>query len=246
MNLEQTETFYFVTKNALVSSKRPRLSLPHMSTAGTILGPMGFPDLADRQATWHLSLGDKKKIYGTARIQPSGASPDGAVPEDSKREKRSDKTIEPVTFHASSVQMMEELLYQVAPYGQKCVGQARVKAVVDLTPGDGTLATVCLKHGIPYLGLVFNEYHQEVLTQRLAQVVFQLFLDEKSPLHDATLCSLLRKKSSCGSQEEQTNGTPETPEKQKSGSGGGTQSSTTEPTDATGGSGKSGTGAPGS
>lgn len=194
MNLDQTETFHFVTATALRSMKRARLSLPHMSTAGRIIGPMGFPDLKNPTSTWHLAIGDKKKLYGNARLLPGGPTPDGGVPGDNKAEgKRTDKTIEPVTFHGSSVQLLEELLYQVAPFGKWDVGQGNVKAVIDGSAGDGTLATVCLKHGIPYLGVTQNEFHREMLMKRLSQQVFQLYLDDKSPLHDATLCSLLNK-----------------------------------------------------
>eukprot|EP00973_Karenia_brevis_P039060 5394126-Karenia_brevis.AAC.1 len=107
-------------------------------------------------------------MYEGARLLPGGPSPDGTAAGDGSQ-KRTDKTVEPVTFHGSTHQVLEEILHQVASFGQRDVGQGSVKAVIDLTPGDGSLASVCLNHGIPYLGVTFNEFHRDMLTKRLAQ-----------------------------------------------------------------------------
>lgn len=65
-------------------------------------------------------------------------------------------------------------------------------AVIDLTAGDGNLACVCLSHKIPYLGVCFNEAHRLALHTRMAQVVFMMYLDPNSPLHDANLCASMK------------------------------------------------------
>ena len=35
------------------------------------LAPVRLPDHSDKAETWHLSFGDKKKLYGSARISVS-------------------------------------------------------------------------------------------------------------------------------------------------------------------------------
>ena len=188
MTLDQCEQFHFVTKTTLRSCKRPRLAIPNTTTSGTVLGPMRFPDKDDSVESWVMPIGDKKKIYGAARLLPGGPSPDGANPQPpgSGQAKRNDATPEPLSHHGTSLVLWKELLHQVGE-----VKQQDVKAVIDLTAGDGNLGSTCLEAGIPYLGVCFNEVHRAMLAKRFESVVFKMFLQTKSPLHRPGLCKLL-------------------------------------------------------
>ena len=65
MCIEQDEAFYYLTKEPLLTSVRPRLHVPRSTTAGTAMGPLPVPATKDQKATWHLQLKDIKKNVRT-------------------------------------------------------------------------------------------------------------------------------------------------------------------------------------
>jgi hypothetical protein len=65
-------------------------------------------------------------------------------------------TREPVAWHSLPVLFWQEILFDF-----------EVGAVIDLTPGDGMLATAALQTRLPYTGLVFTPKHADALYSRL-------------------------------------------------------------------------------
>ncbi len=84
LSIAQTENFHFVTKSGSgFPPRRPRLSFPDQSTAGTVMGPVGMPNLDNPQEVWMLTLREKKKLYGpAARILPGRRPPGGEATDD--------------------------------------------------------------------------------------------------------------------------------------------------------------------
>ena len=63
--------------------------------------------------------------------------------------------------------------------------------MIDLTPLDGTMATVCLEYGIPYLGIALTDFHRACLLQRLARTTFDAFTAPGNELYVPMLCQLM-------------------------------------------------------
>ena len=121
MTLEQSEHFHFVSAAQLKIIKRSRLTFPGMNTCGTIMGPISFPTKAQPQEYWQLTIGEKKKYYGNARLLPGGPSPDGAVAQSKdSTQKRTDATKEPMTHFGYTSRTWSELLYQVGNISGDC------------------------------------------------------------------------------------------------------------------------------
>ena len=97
---------------------------------------------------------------------------------------RKDTDIEPVAYNAIHKDVWEEMLHQVGSKG-------RLRAVIDLTPTDTTLAMVAMETRTPYLGIAFNTFHLEQLRRRLAQLVFQRSLVPQSPFYNPDLALLM-------------------------------------------------------
>ena len=59
--------------------------------------------------------------------------------------------------------------------------------VLDVTCLDGTLPMVCMKKGIPYLGLVWADLHREQLLGHLGTRLFEEYLDPEPELYKPAL-----------------------------------------------------------
>ena len=93
---------------------------------------------------------------------------------------REDTNVEPVFFHAVSVETHEELLHGMC-----------VEALVDSTPGAGTAALAAMRKRVPYFGVCLTDKHRELLQLRLEELCFQEMKREDGPLHEPGLVSLL-------------------------------------------------------
>ena len=51
---------------------------------------------------------------------------------------------------------------------------------------------MAIEWNIPYLGITFGDFHLLSIKKQLANMVFQRFLQVKSPLHNAALASLMQ------------------------------------------------------
>ena len=182
--LDQSEHFLFISSSAMKAGKRARLHIPSQSTASIVMGPVHLPDLS---SVWQLTLAQKKKLYGTARILPGGPAP-VAAKEAASVKPRVDSTLEPVSFHGSAIMLWEELLNTIAVIKPR----SPIPCIIDLTLGDATLACLAVELGIPYLGVAFNNDHADAARIRLKQHVFKLFMNPKSPLYKPDLCATLQ------------------------------------------------------
>ena len=160
------------------------------STSGTCIGPVALPDLKNANQTWCMTFKDKKQIYGEAgRILPGGR-PDGdqdLVGTDAKRipHVRRDEDVEPVSYNALHRELLEDLAHQVG-------SRDKIRCIIDLAATEPMLALLALEWRTPYLGVVFNTFHQESIKKRLAQLVFPQYQNAKSPLHKPLLVSLMQ------------------------------------------------------
>ncbi len=194
LSMDQTEHFLYITGNGLATNKRQRLHMPKSTTAGTSIGPIPLPDLKSTDETWALTFKDKKALYGDARILPSGR-PEGdgdLVGSGEKRVShvRKDADVEPVTYNGLHRHLLEELVHQVGSKG-------KLKCIIDLTPTDPSLAMMAIEWQVPFLGIVFNDFHLEKIKRQLAKQVFQKFVDPKAPLlHIPKLWTLMQTSSS--------------------------------------------------
>ena len=189
LTIDQTEQLYFVTASQLQRKRTTRLRHAG-TTAGTGISSVQAPNVHDRTAQWHLTVGEKKEMYaGGARMLPGGPQ-DGAEKgcDRSPPVLRKDTDLEPSCFHASSKSFLEELLFQVGDKGQ-------LRAVVDLSPTDDKLGMICLEQHIPYMAVCYSEKHAELLKHRLQKMVWSAFLeygDGKNPLYRSEVAKLMQ------------------------------------------------------
>ena len=66
-------------------------------------------------------------------------------------------------------------------------------AIMDLTPGSGTLAGACMKLGVQYLGVCTDPLHLSWLHNTSDKVAIQYIIEQGSPLwHSDELSGLLQ------------------------------------------------------
>ena len=97
---------------------------------------------------------------------------------------RKDEDVKPVAYNAIHKYVWEEVLHQVGSKG-------RLRAVIDLTANDTTLAMVAMETRTPSLGIAFNAFHLEQLRRRLTQLVSQRFLVPQSTFYNPDLALLM-------------------------------------------------------
>ena len=189
MTLEQVESFWYISQGTLKAKKCNRLNFEGKTTAGMIIGPCALPDYESDPAIWKMSIGEKKRLYGAARLVPSGAPPssadnnESATEEPKQKKPRTDATVEPVSFFGMTTKLAEDILHQCG----NITDPKAIQCVIDLTPGDGTFGSLCLARGIPYLAIALTEFHRTSLLHRLEQSVFHAYLNIDSPLHQPAL-----------------------------------------------------------
>ena len=118
---------------------------------------------------------------GRAALQPDdvvGEEDEGTMPEGSGAEEAAPSGQEPINLHGLPHHLYDEVLHRTA-----------AKAVVHLNAGDGTLAERCLEAGIPYFGFVHTAEHARHLMKHLTKMVFAMFRDDTSKLHDPDLAA---------------------------------------------------------
>jgi len=124
----------------------------------------------------------KKTLYGPARIAVGGQDEDSVIVK-GKRDRLIDD-VEQVFFHESCPELAAELVHMIG--APKSIG-----GVVDMTPGQGTLAMACIRLRIPYLAIAFTPLHADKLKAWLVKKVWREFIDVKSALHEPRLAALL-------------------------------------------------------
>ncbi len=148
------------------------------TTAGSLLGPVIMPPLSE---AWTLKWPQKKELYGLQNLIGVGGKLKGGdddldepcLPKAAPRTKESE---EPAFYHCYPKSFYEELLRAIP-----------VRAIVDLTPGEGNLALAAYEASIMYLGFPFNEKHADLLKAHLETVVLQAMIKEDHALYSAEL-----------------------------------------------------------
>jgi hypothetical protein len=130
----------------------------------------------------------KKKLYGVGGIVlVGGTGPNNSHAdneEDSIETKiRSPSNIEPVCFGAETTEFYENLL-----------AWHNAKAFINLTSTDINAALAAVELKIPYLGIVFTDYHKDFFLAEMVRRVFACFQNENSSLFEPDLVALLEKK----------------------------------------------------
>lgn len=191
-SIRQLECIHLVTckkglyQGDLQNQKRINFS---GTVAGTVLGPAALPGY---DTAWQATFRAKKEIFGTARVAVGGPTfvaedDQESADEASQTQKPLPRTLdgmEPVFYHAPGPDLVEEVLHTLAS-GEKIAG------VVDFTPGDGTLALLCVRRRIPYLGLTFTAKHQEGLMAKLRHGVWKGLKTEGDVLYEPSLVHVL-------------------------------------------------------
>jgi hypothetical protein len=138
------------------------------------MGPIVLPDLSESwQATW----ADTKEIFTAANlVAVGGRLGTDDMEEDERQKPRGKDTVEPVFFHAMPQTFYDELLAAMP-----------LKAVLDLTPGDGALALSAYKRNIVYTGMAFSDTHSTTLMKRLEKAIWRRMSDDTDPLYEPRL-----------------------------------------------------------
>ena len=135
-----------------------------------------------------MSFADKKELYGDARVL-LGQRPDcdtdlAGTGAQRVTHVRKDEDIEPVSYNAIHKYVWEEVMHQVGSKG-------RLRAVIDLTPTDTTLAMVAMESRTPYVGVGFNTTHVDQCRKRLTHLVPQRLLHPQSVFCSPDLALLM-------------------------------------------------------
>jgi len=150
------------------------------TSEGTMMGPIA----SDRTGAWQLPWGDKKKLFTPLHLIPPGSGADSddedqLVPAGAGQQRDNAKP-ERVFYHALPEAFYDELL-RAFP----------LSVVLDLTPGDGSLALACYRHGGTYIGTTLSQFHRLALQHHLEQKLLEAMTTMDDPLFDPRLTAVL-------------------------------------------------------
>ena len=91
------------------------------------------------------------------------------------------RTVEPVFCHALPTTFWDEIL-----------GAIPLVGLIDLCPGDGSLALAAYKRGICYTGLCMSDTHKSQLSAHLEQLIFHSMSDQNSAIYEPRLVASLQ------------------------------------------------------
>ena len=175
LSLSETMLVY-TTDSALQVTKKNRMHYPG-TTHGLAIQGVGVPTYSEM---WLLDRSQKVALYGTlGKVLASGSMP--GADEVPRPEFGSGANLEPVAWHSSTVTFYEELLSAL-----------NVKAVLDATASDASLAIACLRLKVAYAGVVWTETHRNLLDARILKQLFLEYRTESSPLYQPLLCKLMK------------------------------------------------------
>ena len=183
-SINQVQSWYQCTKNALQCNIHARLFTPGATNRGNVIGPLAKPSVENPIDNWIVSVADKFQIFGKhgPRIPVGGgiADPGGEDDEPSEKAKTRNKTDEePLLYHSVPSAALRELLHSVDAVACISLG------------GEGKMAFECIMNRIPYFGVCFTETHQERLLLRLEASVFAAMQDSESKFFQPALSKLI-------------------------------------------------------
>jgi uncharacterized membrane protein YgcG len=166
----QAEKMYIVTGKAIEIEDKARLAL-----SGTTVGE----HISCAWRSWsdpsHWTMKRKHKatiITKKDTIANGGRGPGHDEEEERKAEKEEAKAITPES---------EEQVFWWAPpptLQDEWIHNFNLRAVVDLTPGDGARAMCCIKNKIPYVAICFNQENVDALYDHLFKETMKESLNE--------------------------------------------------------------------
>jgi len=202
--LKQLQGIHIFMNTQTIIPERPRAVYPGTNN-GDVIGPVVFEPWKDG---WKLTADDKKTLYGDNRRAVGGRSdelaadevdedepvvdPDQDAVDDTDRPtftipvvspgrgqgttaKAKTVAVEPVFWHLMPLKFYKEVI--TSYYGRH---------VIDLTPGAGLFALMCVLMGIGYLGVCFGgPDHKLKVLERLVDLYLQEMLLEGSPVYNA-------------------------------------------------------------
>ena len=182
-----------------VPMRLPEIGFTHCpgSNKGSGVGPIKVQPYSE---CWCLRFEQKKQLYGRMRLPVGGAveedeeepseddDEDGEAPPEvdfgegeggsarqpEQKRERGDLNIEPATFNSIPPTLCYDLI--------KCYG---VENILDLAPLDGELCITSVELKKNYLGVCFNEFHCQMLEQRVREKIFERLADPNSDLYNA-------------------------------------------------------------
>ncbi len=148
------------------------------SSVGNFLGPITLPSFDD---VWQVNWACKKDIYSASNLIGVGGKltcdAEDAIQEPEARLKpRTAATKEPVFYRTYPAVVYDDLF-----------AAFEVSNVIDLTPGDGTLAMACLRRDSMYVGFTFTQAHAEQLRKHIEKSILKAMLDEQDELYEPRL-----------------------------------------------------------
>eukprot|EP00959_Pyramimonas_sp_CCMP1952_P189080 3954862-Pyramimonas_sp.AAC.1 len=154
-SFDQIEVLSLVTSSDIHAELKmnPRKHFPG-TNLGNKIGDVLMPDIDNM---WKTTCKEKIIIHGSFRIACGNRTPGedkDTAPGRGQRRTTPD-TIEPVFWHGRSLKLYEELIFSYD-----------LKAIIDFTPGDGTLLNACARRRLPYMCFGLSECHNNLLKQR--------------------------------------------------------------------------------
>ena len=179
--IHQTEKMHLVTSEPIRVAKKPRLHFDG-SNKGEIIAPVVAVDWNDERV-WTATYEAKKTIYGRSNRHAIGGNTPGAEAGESsyRGRKREKDDLEPVCFHSHPYVVDEEILHDYP-----------IKAIMHLTPGDGSMALAAIRKRIPFVGVCWTEEHKSGLTTHLEKQIFIAMQTEDDDLYEPALVEILK------------------------------------------------------
>ena len=169
-------------ENLLVVSGQQREVRPYFfkhfsgSSVGSMIGPVRMPPYS---RCWQLKWNDKRDVY-SQHIFCLGGKAYNEDPEE-RQHPRTRDMIEPVFFHSHPVELYEDIC-----------SAFELKAIIDLTPGDGNLAMLAFRKNLIYTGLCMTDVHCTLLMKNLEDKIRSALLNEFDDLYDSRLHFILK------------------------------------------------------
>ena len=176
-DLHLIEHMYIVASKTMELPEQPRTmyNLVSKTTRGDTSGPILFKSWTE---IWKATVQDKRAIYGASnRVAIGGSGPDADA---SAANRKSLTDLEPIVLHSMPVEFYFVMFQEVPP-----------AAVIDLTPGDGSMAVASLLSKVPYLGVGFTQRHADGLLEHVQATIFAEMCKETSKLYDPSLAKVL-------------------------------------------------------
>ena len=181
-SFEQMEYVSLVSKTDY-GDQVPTIKRLHFkgTNGGNKIGDVDLPALDD---AWSLTHSQKLQMYGEHRVEVGGKTKGAGENELQKGKRKAATDVEPAFWHGRASLLYTELLHSY-----------QLKGIIDLSPGDGVLATLCAVQRVPYVGFCMTDVHTDLLKARCLQSLLTLATEEgDDKIYDPELAALVKGK----------------------------------------------------